>query len=627
MPIEKLIPKFIFDEERIKQLKQIAPEAFADGKINWESLRECLGDHLEAEGQDAEHFGLFWPGKREARKVAALPSHGAIVPIPGEGIDEETTHNIFIEGENLEVLKLLQKSYGNPGRIKIIEIDPPYNTGNDFVYEDDFTEPLQEYLKRTGQLDEEGKPFSTNTRSDGRFHSKWLNMIYPRIRLARNLLREDGVIFVHIDDNEVHNLRILMGEIFGDENFIAVFPWKKRTTKSDVPFGTSQDYEWVVAFTKGNFKAGIPFERKYYQTKDFPNDRWRLSDLTTQRTAKERPNSAFNLIDPKTNKKYPFNPKRIWGVTKDTFPQYYKKGKIVFPDDYDFLNIKIPAYRVFESEDKQKAKDKYGVDDSIKPLTTHLPKEVGMNEDGNKEIVELFGSKIFSYPKPTSLIKYFLSSTNETEYIVLDFFAGSGSTGHAVFEKNNEDNGMRKFILVQLPEELPKESEAYSKGFKTLTDIGIERLKRVSKKIKKENAKSGSDLGFKVFKLTNSNYKSWNNFNGHSIEELEKQFSLFTTPLVEGWKSDELLFEILLLEGFPLDSNIELQKDYKKNKVNFVRSDFCEHKLLICLDKKIAPETVASLKLNDGDIFICLDSAISDQDKVRLSDKGLIKTI
>lgn len=193
--------------------------------------------------------------------------------------------------------------------------------------------------------------------------------------------------------------------------------------------------------------------------------------------------------------------------------------------------------------------------------------------------------------------------------------------------KNNEDNGMRKFILVQLPEELPKESEAYSKGFKTLTDIGIERLKRVSKKIKKENAKSGSDLGFKVFKLTNSNYKSWNNFNGHSIEELEKQFSLFTTPLVEGWKSDELLFEILLLEGFPLDSNIELQKDYKKNKVNFVRSDFCEHKLLICLDKKIAPETVASLKLNDGDIFICLDSAISDQDKVRLSDKGLIKTI
>jgi adenine-specific DNA-methyltransferase len=227
MSTSKLRPTFTFNQDRLDQLKAVVPEAFADGKVNWETLREALaaGDHLEEEGANAEHFGLFWPGKREARRLAAMPSRGTLVPAPGEGVDEGATRNLFIEGDNLEVLKLLQKSYA--GRVKLIYIDPPYNTGNDFVYKDDFKDPLADYLRKTGQADEAGRLLTTNTRADGRFHSNWLNMMYPRLLLARQLLRKDGIIFISIDDNEIHNLRLLMSEVFGEENFLSQITWRK----------------------------------------------------------------------------------------------------------------------------------------------------------------------------------------------------------------------------------------------------------------------------------------------------------------------------------------------------------------------------------------------------------------
>ncbi|MGD2158346.1 MAG: site-specific DNA-methyltransferase [Anaerolineales bacterium] len=224
MPIEKLRPSFTFTEDRLKELKTVVPEAFADGKINWDVLREALGEYLEEE--DQEHFGLTWPGKRDSRRLAAMPSKGTLVPQPGEGINEGSTHNIFIEGENLEVLKLLQKSYA--GRVKMIYIDPPYNTGNDFIYRDDYSEPLYTYLKRTGQVDETGHELTTNTRASGRFHSNWLNMMYPRLLLARQLLQEDGAIFISIDDNEISNLKAVMDEIFGEENFINIVSVKAK---------------------------------------------------------------------------------------------------------------------------------------------------------------------------------------------------------------------------------------------------------------------------------------------------------------------------------------------------------------------------------------------------------------
>lgn len=256
MPIEKLRPSFSFDEERINQLKQIVPEAFADNQINWEVLKEALGNYLEDDEGDVEHFGLFWPGKRVARRIASIPSKGTLIPVYGEGLKPDGTpdtdgkndsRNIFIEGENLEVLKILQKSYA--GRIKMIYIDPPYNTGKDFIYDDNFTEPLEEYLRRTGQIDEEGKPLTTNKKSDGRFHSKWLSMMYPRLKLSKNLLSDDGVIFISIGDNELHHLKCILNEIFGEENFISVFIWN-TDGHTDNQLEVKINHEYIICYQK-----------------------------------------------------------------------------------------------------------------------------------------------------------------------------------------------------------------------------------------------------------------------------------------------------------------------------------------------------------------------------------------
>jgi len=551
-------------QDRLEKLKSDFPEIFTEGKIDIEKFKATFTDDINFNN---ERYVLNWAGKSDAFKVLQIPTTATLKPQPEESVNFDTTENIFIEGENLEVLKVLQKSYY--GKVKCIIIDPPYNTGNDsFIYPDSFKENKEEYQKRIGEKDEEGYLMKEgmlrkNSKDSGHYHSNWLSMMYPRLFLAKNLLREDGVIFVHIDDNEVHNLRMIMNEIFGEENFVAVFPWKKRTAKSDVPFGVSQDYEWILAFTKGTYGAGIDIERKYYQTDDYPNDKWRLSDLTTQRSEEERQNSAFTMIDPKTGKEYPHNPKRVWGVSKDTFQSYYDKGKIVFPDDYDFLNITIPAYRVFESEDKAKALKKYGSEDAKKAVSTFLPKEVGMSEDGNKEIIELFGQKIFSFPKPSSLIQHFLKSIHESDYTVLDFFAGSGSTAQAVLSLNKEDGGNRKFILVQLPELCDEKSEAFKAGYKTRSEVARERIRRVISKIQDEQKNkpnifenTNQDLGFKSFKLSPSNFKIW---RGSEINEenLVQQLDAFTNPVREGSEKDNMLYELMLKAGYLLTDKVE----------------------------------------------------------------------
>lgn len=623
MPIEKLIPNFVFDEVRLNELKQIAPEAFADGKINWNTLKESLGDYLEEDGQESEHFGLFWPGKRDARKLAALPSKGTLIPVPGEGIDEETTRNIFIEGENLEVLKLLQKSYGNPGRIKMIYIDPPYNTGNDFVYEDDFKEPLQEYLKRTGQLDEEGKTLSTNTRADGRFHSKWLSMMYPRLRLARNLMRDDGVIFVSVDDNEVHNLRSIMNEIFGEENFIDCMIWKKRYGGGAKEKYLVTLHEYILVFAKNLVEVSeifVPLDQesidRYYKSKDKNFEKrgpYRTHPLEATKSVGKRENLIFPIKAPDGTM---VSPERQWWWDKDRVADALKKGEL------EFIKSKNGKWTV---NTKQYLKNEDG---SIRKTKSFSIIEDVYTQHGTQEIEELFkDSRIFSFPKPTALIEYLLEICNVGDGdIVADFFAGSAPVAHSLFKYELKHKINLRFLLTQLDAPIEKTEYAFEKGYKFISEISKERIRR-SSKLENKKTKNESDLGFNVFKLTTSNYKPWKNYEGQSVEELEKQFALFSTPLIDKWKPENLLSEVLLLEGFPLDSKIELQKDFKKNKVNRVSSDFCEHKLFICLDKKIAPETVANLKIESGDIFICLDSAIIDQDKVRLADKGLIKTI
>jgi adenine-specific DNA-methyltransferase len=646
MPIEKLIPKFLFDEEKIKQLKQIAPEAFADGKINWETLKENLGDYLEEDVQDAEHFGLFWPGKREARRLTVIPSQGALVPISGEGLDEEETQNIFIEGENLEVLKLLQKSYA--GRIKMIYIDPPYNTGNDFVYEDDFTEPLQEYLRRTGQLDEEGKPFSTNTRADGRFHSKWLSMMYPRLRLARNLLRDDGVIFISIDDNEIHNLRSIMNEIFGEENSIGILVWEKKKKGAFLAGNLTNIKEYIVVFAKSNSSflgliGEIATEEETYPVIKTTNTRAtrvikkgiiskfkEKNHFVASGTRISAGNMEMILLSDMVIKNFILTSDvkvdSNWIYSQTLLDEYADKKELYVTQDLYFRRI------VKEPRNKRLKDILFRVGEEDRAGAVYEPSENlysdgwGTNEDGNAELHELLGiQNLFQFSKPSKLIAKLIYSLRKTDGIILDFFAGSGTTAQSVLEVNKHDNGKRKFILVQIPEKCDEESEAAKAGYEFITEITKKRIRNVSKRIKKEKGKT--DVGFKIFRLMKSNFRTWKNYEGQSVEDLEKQFSLFASPLTDGWKSEDVLFEIFLLEGFPLDSEVQLQKEYKKNSVNLITSEFCKHKLLICLDKKLMPETVANLKIVDGDIFICLDSAITDQDKVRLADKGLIKTI
>jgi adenine-specific DNA-methyltransferase len=355
------------------------------------------------------------------------------------------THKLII-GDNYDALLNLLIQYR--GKIDVIYIDPPY--GKDAMGE-----------------------FAKTNYNNAITRDNLLSMLYPRLVLARQLLCDNGVIFCSIDDKNQAYVKGLFDEVFGEGNFAVVFPWQKRTAKSDVPYGISQDYEWVICYAKNNFIAGLSLERRYYQTPDFPNDKWRLADLTTQKVETDRPNSAFNLVDPKTGKIYPYNPSRLWGITKDTFDDYYKRGKIVFPDDYDFLKINIPAYRVFESEDKLKALKKYGSEYAIKSVSTNLPKEVGMTKDGNREIIDIFGKIIFPFPKPSSLIKYFISITNNKSCVILDFFAGSGTTGQAVLELNKQDGGKRQFILVNANEI----TDTTPNGI--VYDVTSKRLKRV----------------------------------------------------------------------------------------------------------------------------------------------------
>ena len=510
--------------------------------INFELLKQMLSDSV-IDGDEAYEF--TWVGKKASIVEANRPIRKTLRPVKEDSVNWDTTENLYIEGDNLEVLKLLQESY--LGKVKMIYIDPPYNTGNDFIYNDDFKMSSEEYADETGELDEEGNRMFKNTDSNGRFHSDWCSMIYSRLMLARNLLSEDGVIFISIDDNEEKNLLNICDEVYGGENFIAVFPWRKRTAKSDVPFGVSQDYEWIVCYAKSS-KTKLSIEggqRKYYETPDFPGRPWRFHDLTTQRSARERPNSFFTMKNPKTGAEYPANPNRTWAITEETFDNYYAEDRIIFPGDYGFLNISRPALRYWKEDDMKKAGDDFG---KI-AVSTKFPDEIGMSQDGTKEITGLFEGKVFSFPKPVSLISFLIRSLSSTDGIILDFFSGSATTAHAVMQLNAEDSGNRKFIMVQLPEETDEKSEAYKAGYKNICEIGKERIRRAAKKIHTDNPGEKFDDGFRVLRLDDTNmndvYYAARDYTQDMLKMMESNVKSDRTDL-------DLLFGCLLEWGLPL---------------------------------------------------------------------------
>lgn len=570
--------------------------------VDFDMLRQELSS-VVVEGNE-ERYQFTWPDKKKAILAANAPISATLRPCREESVDFDTTQNLYIEGDNLDVLKLLQEPY--LGKIKMIYIDPPYNTGNDFVYNDDFAEDAETYLANSGQFDEQGNRLVTNTESNGRFHTDWLNMLYPRIKIARDCLTENGAIFISIDDNEHNNLIKICDEIFGRDNFVASFPWRKRTAKSDVPFGVSQDYEWIVCYAKSEqFAARVAgTERKYFETPDFPGQPWRIHDLTTQRTASERPNSAFTMVNPKTGKEYPVNPLRTWAVTKETFEQYYSEGRIVFPDDYSFLNISKPAFRYWKADDEKKAGNMFG----LMPVSTKLPDGIGMSLDGTKEITALFEGKIFSYPKTVSLVSFFIDICTkiEKDAIILDFFSGSATTAHAVMQLNAEDGGHRKFIMVQLPEATDPKSEAYKAGYKNICEIGKERIRRSGQKIKEENPLTTQDLdiGFRVLKLDSSNMKDVYYTSDAYTRDM---FDMLADNIKEDRTPEDLLFQVMLDLGIPLSSKIE-ESVIAGKKVFKVEGNY----LIACFDSNLTEETITAIAQQRPYYFVMRDSSMAN---------------
>ncbi|MCD8235283.1 MAG: site-specific DNA-methyltransferase [Prevotellaceae bacterium] len=488
--------------------------------------------------------------------LASLDTTTVIVPDETHNSlpENQNSQNIYISGDNLDALKHLLKSYA--GHIKCIYIDPPYNTGSDgFVYNDKFNFTAEELSVKLSTTLEKAQHILDLTRRGSASHSAWLMFMLPRLLLARDLLSKDGVIFISIDDNEQSNLKLLCDDIFGEENFVALFPWRKRTAKSDVPFGVSQDYEWIMAYAHTDgFIAGIDGKgRKYYETEDFPGRPWRVHDLTTQRTASERPNSDFTIINPKNGKEYPVNTQAVWRITKEGFPQYLATNRIVFPGDYDFLKITKPVLRYWKEDDMKKAGDRFG----LYAVSTHLPTDIGMSQDGTKDFNELFDAKVFNFPKPVSLIKYLIDGAVEKDkdspVIILDFFSGSATTAQAVMEMNSADDGYNlQYILVQLPEKIEANTEAYNKGYKTIDEIGMERIRRAARKIKNDVFRANDDLGFKHYTL-----REPSSFAIEKMETFNPKALFADKTLFEEFGISTILTTWLVRDGYTLTPEVE----------------------------------------------------------------------
>ena len=620
-------------DERLEALKQLYPEIFSDGKINLDVFKDVTGTSDLLEGQDRTpgYYGLYWPGKRAAKQLARKEAEGTLEPVPGDGVNEDTTHNIYIEGDNLEVLRILKQSY--KGRVKMIYIDPPYNTGNDFIYPDDFKMPVEEYLKITGQADEGGRKLVTNLKSNGSFHTNWLNMMYPRLQLARELLTEDGVIFISIDDNEQSNLKLLCDDVFGEENFIADLVWERAfSPKNDARFiSNSHDYVLMYAKNIENFIIGrLPrteeANARYSNPDNDPRGVWMSSDISvkTYNAENDYPitTPSGRVVEPPAG--------RCWSLSAKAFAERLQDNRIWFGPDGNGT----PRIKRFLTELKF---------EGMAPTSILFYKEVGHSQEGAQEVSKILDGGFFSGPKPIRLMRRLMTLANlEKDSIIVDFFSGSASTAHAVMELNKDDNSNRKFVMVQLPHKCEENSEAAKAGYSNICEIGKERIRRAGAKILEE-AKSNKDMfsedyqldiGFKVYRLQNSNFVKYTPVEGQDEDSQNKLFEEFEKnqiPLVQGWKAENVLTEIILKQGFALDCTKEKVDSFKKNTIWKI-TDSADTvskkiKLYVCLDNSIDEETIKNLTLNDDEKFICLDAAIDDSAYARLADKGRIETI
>ena len=570
------------------------PQCFnKEGEFDIDKFKDLIKKDIDI---THEGYDLNFLGKNYAKLLASIDTTTVVQPDLEHNVKPENANsqNLYISGDNLDGLKHLLKSY--TGAVKCIYIDPPYNTGSDgFVYNDNFNFTSQELIDKLSISEEQAQKIFDLTTKGRASHSAWLTFMYPRLLLARDLLTPDGVIFISIDDNEQANLKLICDNVFGEESFVATIPWRKRTAKSDVPFGVSQDYESIICYAKQDFTAALERgTRKYFETDDLPDRPWRIHDLTKQTNADERGNSNFTIVNPKNGDKFPANPNRTWAITKDTFPKYYLENRIVFPGDYDFLNISKPVLRYFKEDDEKKAGEMFG----FTPVSTNLPKEVGMSQDGTKDIGELFNSKVFNFPKPVSLLKYLIkAATNfDKSAIIVDFFSGSASSAQAVLEVNAEDKegGNRTFIAIQLPEVLDSKNASQKTAYEflqsinrptTLDFIGIERIKRAAAKIKSET-KADIDYGFKHYTLVEP--------SEDTIDKLEefKETEMFTNNDTLSLFGKETVLETWLVkDGYGFGAKVEDVKlaDYTAylcgKHLYFIEAGINENDMVALLDR------------------------------------------
>lgn len=560
-----------------------------EGKFDLLKFHRLIGDKIDIV---EENQGFNFLGKSYARMITAQETLTVIRPDEQHNTKPENkdSQNIYISGDNLDALKHLAKSYS--GQVKCIYIDPPYNTGDDgFTYNDKFTFDAATLQTKLGIDLEQAQHILDMKKSSSASDAAWLTFMLPRLQLAKDLLASSGVIFISIDDNEQANLKLLCDEIFGIENFIASIPCRTRTAKSDVPFGVSQDFDWILAYARSDeFRAGREHNRKYYTTSDFPDKPWRIHDMTTQRTALERPNSNFTMINPKNGEQYPVNPKAVWRITEKDFEKYYDADKLIFPGDYDFLNISKPVMRYWKEDDMKKAGESFG----LTSVSTLIPDNIGLSQNGTNDFDKLFSAKLFSYPKPVELIKHLLNialGPNNHDATILDFFSGSATTAQAVMELNVERQKDLKFILVQLQEQTSEKSDAYNSGYRTIDEIGQQRIRRAAKQITEANPNFKGDFGFKHYTLEDFDENTIDNLYDFDITG-----EISNNDILTKFGEQTVLATWLNRDGYGLNPQVKEVKlenytAYQCGKhLYLLNAEFYQDEMAALIDKMADPE-------------------------------------
>lgn len=587
------------ESTNMEKLKTVFPECFSEGKLDIDKLLSLCGEYID---NDFEKYKFEWKGKSECLRLAQKRSTGTLRPCREESVNFDDTQNVYIEGDNLEVLKLLQTAYYN--KVKMIYIDPPYNTGNDFVYEDDFADPMARYKEITQQTTK------SNPETMGRYHTNWLNMMYPRLRLAANLLKDDGVIFISIDDNEVTNLKRICDEVFGEENFVAQLIWQRAfSPKNDAKYiSNSHDYVLMYAKNIENFKIGrLPrteeANARYQNLDNDPRGPWMSSDLSVKTY---NPSTDYPITTPSGKIIYPPSG-RCWRTSKEAFEKLVAEDRVYFGED----GANTPRLKRFLSELKF---------DGMAPTSIMMHKEVGHSQEGSQEVTKILNAGVFDGPKPVRLLSRLLTLANtDKDSIILDFFSGSATTAHAVMQLNADDGGNRRFIMVQLPELTSEKGTARQAGYKNICEIGKERIRRAGKKILEEKGdqiaigdddKKPLDIGFKVFKLDTSNLRIWDSTPITGDNQIE-MFTERMNSMIDSIKDDrsdmDVVYEVMLKMGVPLD--VPVQYIEVNGKVVYIVGDFL---LMIALFDNITAEDIDGMAAYAPAKIVCAEQGFAD---------------